>query len=1571
MQNSSKPGARLGLLLSLFVLGLIAAIVVIPSQFRSEAGRQKTGEGLLTRTTSQDDGLPKMYDIREAKGDEAADALVRFRQTAGKDASAVASAREGFVRGENELLSRIPTAKIEYNNDIRIPEVITPDVMRARIEFLSAPSGAKRSEILRDFVKQNSDLVGVSNNQADELNVAADYTNPDGNMSYAHLEQLINGIPVFRGEVKAGFNKSGQIVRVINNLAPGLEYGSLSTDFRNPLDAVRVAGTHIKHQFGGQDLVLNPTESKKNTAVFGSGDWATTAEKMYFPTEPGVAVPAWRVLIWQPVNAYYVIVDAESGVVLWHKNISDDQTQASTYQVYGNPTGYLDVADSPAPMSPGPVDPTTGTQGALLTRTNRTLIGNEGTLSFNNNGWITDGANITDGNSNEAGIDRDGVNGVDAPITGNPNRVFNSLWNPPPGNPGPGDEPLTAEAQRGAVIQMFYIMNRYHDELYKRGFTEPARNFQALNFGRGGVEADRVSSEGQDSSGSNNANFSTPADGGRGRMQMFLWTGPTPDKDGTPDADVVIHEVTHGTSNRLHGNGSGLGGQGGMMGEGWSDFYAHTLLAEATDPVNGIYTTGGYATHLAVAGFTGNYYYGIRRFPKAVISFVGPNGKPHNPFTFRHMNSGCDTEIGTTTVIGTISAFPRGPFGLTNSCSAVHNAGEIWSSALWEVRALMIARLGFNTGTTRVLQVVTDGMKLAPLNPTFLQERDAIIAAASALPAAPEAAADVIDVREGFRRRGMGFSASVQSSSAVTEAFDSPDLQASTATVTSGNNLLEPNECNTLNVPITNNSANAASNITAVLSSNTPGITVTQPNSAYPDLAGGAGPVNNTTAFQVSVDNTVACFTTASFTLTVSYTGGGGGSPAPFNFSLPVGQAGLNYVFAPGTATIPAGGTFIAGSAADDAAVTVPLPAGWASTVYGVPVTSLSASTNGAITVNAAAATAFTNAALPGAFGPNPSLFPYWDDMVLDAVNVTGGGIFANTIGTAPNRQLYIEWKAQHFSETVNGPVTTHFAVLLTEGSDVVRYIYDLTGIGAQLNGASATVGIQRAATGTQFTQFSFNTASLSAGLQLTGDRPAGICTPGSGTCAGLVVRSRADFDGDGMTDLSVFRPSEGNWYLNRSTAGFGVIKWGISTDTLVPGDYDGDGKADTAIFRPDSNTNNPDYFILNSNGFTITGASWGVPGDIPLLGDYDGDGKADLAVYRPSTQVFYIRNSNGSPFTVAAFGVAGDIPVVIDFNGDGKANIAVYRPSTFTWFIARPTGVPAQNFDAIPFGAAGDILTQADYDNDNKEDVAVFRPSNGVWYVRSSGTGVVTTTQWGVSGDIPVPGDYDGDGADDYAIYRNGQWWLRRSTAGVSVQTFGVGSDIAIPNKYLPQAAAGGGGSGVTVSYGGPAVAITDNVPAGVTINLPVAGVGNVSDLNFRFDGTVASADPLATTVGLNHSWVGDLIVKVTSPGGTTVTIVDRVRVPATSFGCSNNNLFQTTLNDDGGLLPIEDQCVGTGQGTTGAAFPVGDFAPNNALSAFDGQNANGTWVINVSDNAAGDTGSVRAFSLVFNSGN
>lgn len=153
----------------------------------------------------------------------------------------------------------------------------------------------------------------------------------------------------------------------------------------------------------------------------------------------------------------------------------------------------------------------------------------------------------------------------------------------------------------------------------------------------------------------------------------------------------------------------------------------------------------------------------------------------------------------------------------------------------------------------------------------------------------------------------------------------------------------------------------------------------------------------------------------------------------------------------------------------------------------------------------------------------------------------------------------------------------------------------------------------------------------------------------------------------------------------------------------------------------------------------------------------------------------------------------------------------------------------------------------------------------------------------------------------------------------------------------------------------------IPDNSAAGANIPLTVAGVGSITDLDFRFD-TNGACDATLNNLNcaVNHTWVGDLVYKLTSPGGTTVTFIDRIGVPASTFGNSGNNFGLARIDDDGGFSPIEGF----------AGEPVaGNFAPNNPLSAFDGQNANGAWTLNVSDLGNGDTGSVQRFSLVFSS--
>lgn len=891
MQKNFIPQNRPGLWMVFVFAALIAVLIVSPFQFTSKAG---SDDSAAPNTASQEKGLED-FDIRWDESKEAAADLLDFRQRAGRDAVTIADLKDEFVAGEAVLRQTVPTLKVEYNKEIQTPGLIAPDVEKGRA-FLTAPSSAKRSGILRNFIKTNNRLVGMSDAQIDGLKVTADYTNPDGTLSFAMMEQFIGGVPVFRGETKAGFTTRGEMINVVNNLAAGLDYARLSRDFGDPANAVRVAAENVDYELKDSDTIQNDAASTDLKTKFGAGgDWDVQAEKMYFPLEPGVAVASWRVLIWKPVNAYYVIVEAETGKMLMRENITKDQTQAATFNVYANTTSMLKTLDNPAPLSPGPTDPTTGTQGAMVNRTNVTLVGNEAPYTFNNNGWITDGANgtngWTDGNAVQAGIDRDGVNGVDASVSGT-NRVFNFNYNPAPGIPPPGEEPLLPEFQKGATTQLFYTCNRYHDEMYLLGFTEQARNFQNDNFGRGGVGNDRVSAEAQDSSGTNNANFSITSDGTRGRMQMYIWTPTTPDRDGDLDAEIVVHEHTHGLVGRLH-TAIGSATQGGQMHEGFADWYGHALLSEPTDPLLGTYTTGGYSTlYLRSATFTSNYYHGIRHFPKAVMASTGgPSNRPHNPLTF--------ADIDPAQANITNGAYPA-PFAW--SATAVHDGGEVWSSALWEVRGQLITRMGGAAGNLRVLQIATNGMKLAPSNPTMLQERNAILAAAQAIDAT---GATTADAWAGFAIRGMGFGATNPSGNTVVESFALPNAEvAATGFSVSdptpggdGDGFAEPGETVQLTIPVTNNTGSTINNVTVTVAGGG--------NASYGSVANGAT-VTRTISYVVPA--TAACGSLHTVSLTVSSDVGTqpavtrsfrlgapvGGAPATFSntavINLPAGQ---------------------------------------------------------------------------------------------------------------------------------------------------------------------------------------------------------------------------------------------------------------------------------------------------------------------------------------------------------------------------------------------------------------------------------------------------------------------------------------------------------------------------------------------------------------------------------------------------------------------------------------------------------------------------------------------------------
>lgn len=275
---------------------------------------------------------------------------------------------------------------------------------------------------------------------------------------------------------------------------------------------------------------------------------------------------------------------------------------------------------------------------------------------------------------------------------------------------------------------------------------------------------------------------------------------------------------------------------------------------------------------------------------------------------------------------------------------------------------------------------------------------------------------------------------------------------------------------------------------------------------------------------------------------------------------------------------------------------------------------------------------------------------------------------------------------------------------------------------------------------------------------------------------------ARFDYDGDGKSDLSVFRPSEGNWYVQNSGAlDVTGVHFGQSGDMTAPGDFDGDGKADISVFRPSEGN----WYRLNSSDGSFTGLHFGTNGDKPAVGDFDGDGRDDISVFRPSEGNWYRLNSTDGSFFGMHFGLTDDKPAVGDFDGDGKSDISVFRPSEGNWYRFNSSD---SQVVGLHFGVTEDLPAVADFDGDGKSDISVFRPSEGTWYRLNSSNGSFFGMHFGAAGDKPVAADYDGDGRADIGVFRpsEGNWYIMKSTTGFFAQHFGTTGDVPTPGSFV-----------------------------------------------------------------------------------------------------------------------------------------------------------------------------------------
>jgi hypothetical protein len=307
----------------------------------------------------------------------------------------------------------------------------------------------------------------------------------------------------------------------------------------------------------------------------------------------------------------------------------------------------------------------------------------------------------------------------------------------------------------------------------------------------------------------------------------------------------------------------------------------------------------------------------------------------------------------------------------------------------------------------------------------------------------------------------------------------------------------------------------------------------------------------------------------------------------------------------------------------------------------------------------------------------------------------------------------------------------------------------------------------------------------------LTGSTPLTFCAfsrteianyvNAGGSCLTVPSTARFDFDGDGRAELSIFRPTFGEWWYLRSSDGQNrAFQFGNGNDRLVPADYTGDGKTDVAIFRSSTG----EWFVLRSEDQSFYSFPFGLGSDVPAPGDYDGDAKTDPAVLRPSTATRFIMKSTGGTL-IQQFGTSEDIPVVADYDNDDRDDIAIFRPSSGQWWLSRSRA----GLIAFQFGNRSDKPAPGDYTGDGAADVALWRPSTGEWFVLRSENQSFYSFPFGTGGDIPAPADYDGDGRFDAAVFRplTSTWFVQRTSSTTLIQNFGIVGDRPVPSVFIP----------------------------------------------------------------------------------------------------------------------------------------------------------------------------------------
>jgi extracellular elastinolytic metalloproteinase len=597
-----------------------------------------------------------------------------------------------------------------------------PRYLAGGMSALTGPSGREPLDIAKNYLKSQQSDMGLKEEQIDDVVVTDQYVSKHNGVTHLYLRQQYDGIEVINGNLNMNIDKDGRVLNMGSSFVPHLED---VINARNPeltqleaVDAVAtLLGVTVDESFGVVEDHNGPSQEVLVSAAGLSSAHIPVRLEYYAESKEKVTL-VWSLKIDTADSCHYwdMKIDALTGALV----NKDDWVVHENYNCYAMP--LIDPADggrtievnpyldSPSSASPFGWHDTNGVAGAEYT--------------------------ITRGNNVHAYEDSSNTGA--------------SLGNEPDGGAGLNfDFPINLSVHPSnyvdaSTVNLFYWNNICHDIHYEYGFDEVSGNFQINNYGNGGLGNDDVHAECQDGGGFNNANMLTLADGSSPRMQMYLGNNVTPYRDGSLDNLVVIHEFGHGVSKRLTGGPSNVSvlnsNQSGGMGEGWSDWWGLALTAKASDSNTQARAVGTWLFGQAPDGP------GIRLYPYSTDMGVNPH-----------------------------------TYGDIDSVTIPHGIGTVWCTALWDMYWNLVDAHGFDPdfyngtgGNNIAMQLVMDGLKLQPSNPTFLDARDAILMADSI----NNGGANQMLIWQAFAKRGMGFSAydgGSESALIVTEAFDLPD----------------------------------------------------------------------------------------------------------------------------------------------------------------------------------------------------------------------------------------------------------------------------------------------------------------------------------------------------------------------------------------------------------------------------------------------------------------------------------------------------------------------------------------------------------------------------------------------------------------------------------------------------------------------------------------------------------------------------------------------------------------------------------------------------------------------------